>query len=56
MTPSVLVFLVEDEELIRQLLQEALSEGGYTVAMACTGKEAPALLNPGGSEVWCTGY
>ena len=50
MTPSVLVFLVEDEELIRQLLEEALSEGGFAVTMASTGKEAMTLLDREGAE------
>jgi DNA-binding response OmpR family regulator len=49
-TPSVLIFLVEDEELIRQLLEEALTEGGFAVTMASTGKEAMALLDREGAE------
>jgi len=49
-TPSVLVFLVEDEELIRQLLQEALSDGGFAVTMASTGKEAMTLLDQEGAQ------
>jgi CheY-like chemotaxis protein len=49
-TPSVLIFLIEDEELIRELLQEALNEGGFEVTMASTGKEAMAFLDREGAE------
>ncbi|WP_159014817.1 response regulator transcription factor [Acidisoma sp. S159] len=50
MAPSVLVFVVEDEELIRHLLEEALTDGGFAVVMAATGEEAMALLSSEGAK------
>jgi len=44
-TPAILVFVVEDEEPIRQLLDEALSDGGFAVTMAGNGEEAIAMLD-----------
>jgi DNA-binding response OmpR family regulator len=49
-TPSVLIFLVEDEEDIRQLLDDGLTDGGFAVTMASNGKEAIALLDQEGAE------
>jgi DNA-binding response OmpR family regulator len=50
-TPSpVLVLVVEDEELIRHVLEEALTDGGFAVAMATTGDEAMALLDAEGAN------
>jgi DNA-binding response OmpR family regulator len=49
-TSSVLVFIVEDEELIRHILEEALTEGGFSVAMATTGDEAISLLEAEGAD------
>ncbi len=45
MKSSVFVFVVEDEELIRHVLEEALTEGGFTVATAASGEEAVAMLD-----------
>ena len=42
MNPSVPVFFVEDDELIRQLLDEALRDGGFSITTANTGEEAMA--------------
>lgn len=49
MTSSILVFIVEDEELIRHLLQEALTDGGFVVAIATDGNEAMAMLDAEGA-------
>jgi DNA-binding response OmpR family regulator len=45
LTTAVLVLLVEDEEPIQVLVDEALSEGGFAVALATTGEEAMAMLD-----------
>jgi len=50
-TPSVLVFVVEDEDTILNVLEEALSDGGFDVAVARSGDEAMAMLEEDG-----TGY
>ncbi len=50
MTPSVLILIVEDEDLIRHVLEDALTEGGFSVAVAASGEEAMALLDTRGSE------
>jgi DNA-binding response OmpR family regulator len=47
-TSPVLVFVVEDEELILALLEDALTEGGFTVIMATEGETAMALLEAEG--------
>jgi DNA-binding response OmpR family regulator len=49
-TPPMLVFVVEDDELIRDLVEEALIDGGFAVARAITGDEAIALLNTDGAD------
>jgi CheY-like chemotaxis protein len=49
MTASVLVLVVEDDPLIRQILDEALTDGGYAVRVATTGEEAIALLDESGA-------
>ena len=50
MDTSVLVFLVEDDDLLRDLLQEALADGGFAIATALTGEEAMALLDKSGQS------
>lgn len=50
MTLSILVFLVEDENLIQELVEHALQEGGFLVAKANSGKEAIAMLETDGAE------
>ncbi len=50
MTTPILVYIVEDEEAIRQLLEDALTEGGFEVALAATGDEAIAMLDAKGAE------
>jgi len=44
-TPAILVFVVEDEEAIRHLLDEALTEAGFAVTMASDGEEAMTMLD-----------
>jgi DNA-binding response OmpR family regulator len=48
--PSALVSLVEDDELMRSLLQTELEAQGYEVAVASTGEDAMALLGIRGAE------
>lgn len=40
MTPAILVLLVEDEEAIRHLLEDALTEAGFELVMASDGNQA----------------
>jgi DNA-binding response OmpR family regulator len=47
---SVVVLVVEDEPVIRQVLEDAQTEGGFAVAMVGTGDEAMAILNADGAE------
>jgi DNA-binding response OmpR family regulator len=42
---SIPVLVVEDEHLIHALLTEALTEGGFAVAIAADGEEAMRMLN-----------
>ena len=44
MDPSILILLVEDEELIRMNLEEELAEAGFEVVVAANGVEAMAEL------------
>ncbi len=50
MAPSVVVFLVEDDEIVRGTLEEALTEGGFGVVVARTGEDAMAMLDAGGKN------
>ena len=50
MALSILVFLVEDEDLVQELVEHALQEGGFAVATANSGKEAIAMLEADGAE------
>jgi DNA-binding NtrC family response regulator len=50
LAPSVVVFLVEDDEIIRGSLKEALTEGGFGVVLAITGEEAMTMLEAGGEN------
>ncbi len=38
------VLVVEDDQLVQGLVEEALSEGGFQASMAATGEEAVTLL------------
>ena len=41
------VLVVEDDALIQQIIEEALTEGGFEPAIAASGEEAVTLLNGG---------
>lgn len=45
MTDPILILLVEDEDLIQTLLEDAMTEAGYTLVIAKTGTEALAELD-----------
>lgn len=44
-TSSILIFVVDDEPLIHDLLETALHEGGFEVTSASSGEEAIAILD-----------
>ena len=44
MDASILIFVVEDEHPIRDLLEDALKEGGFAVATAAEGAQAIQML------------
>ena len=44
MSGSPLVLVVEDDQAIQGIVEEALSEGGFEVAIAASGEEAATLL------------
>lgn len=48
MTQSVLVFVVEDDEIIRTSLEDALTDGGFNVVVAATGEVAMDMLKAEG--------
>jgi CheY-like chemotaxis protein len=48
--PPRLVLLVDDERLVRDVLQAALEEGGYEVVAADSGQAAMSLLDLRGGE------
>ena len=50
MNSSVIIFLVEDESSIQMVLEEALTEGGYSVVVARSGEEAIAMLDDQGAH------
>jgi DNA-binding response OmpR family regulator len=39
------ILVVEDDQLIQSLVEEALSDGGFTTAIVASGEEALTLLN-----------
>ncbi|MET4628076.1 CheY-like chemotaxis protein [Bradyrhizobium sp. I1.8.5] len=41
------VLVVEDDDLIQQMIEDALAEGGFEPAIAASGDEAVTLLNGG---------
>ncbi|MET4721817.1 DNA-binding response OmpR family regulator [Bradyrhizobium japonicum] len=45
MQAAIVVLVVEDDQLIQSLVEEALADGGFEVAIACTGEEAAELPN-----------
>jgi DNA-binding response OmpR family regulator len=44
LSESPLILVVEDDQAIQVILEDALSEGGFEVAIAASGEEAAALL------------
>ena len=44
MKPSILILVVDDEELVLQLVQDALEDAGFGTQAAMTGEEAVSLL------------
>lgn len=50
MVASLVIFVVEDEVIIQDLLKEALIESGFEVAMASRGEEAIAMLDAAETE------
>jgi DNA-binding NtrC family response regulator len=50
LAPSVVVFVVEDDEIIRESLEEALTEGGFSVVLAETGEAALTMLDAEGGN------
>src|SRR6195952_3242769 len=42
---SLVILVVDDEELIRMVVEDALANGGYEVVTASTGEDAIKLLN-----------
>ena len=49
--PSILLLLVEDEGLIIDVLEEALTEGGFEVAKAPNGTKALKKIDADGSKI-----
>lgn len=45
MNTSIVVLIVDDEEAIRLVLEEVLTEGGYAVRFASNAEEAMSLLD-----------
>jgi len=41
------VLVIEDDALIQQIIEDALTEGGFEPAIAASGEEAVTLLNGG---------
>lgn len=48
--PSVLVFVVEDQEDILHLIEEILTEGGFAVTVAREGEKAMTMLDAEGAR------
>jgi DNA-binding response OmpR family regulator len=49
-TVAILVFVVEDEPLIQDLLETPLRDGGYDVAKATCGEDAISMLEANSSS------
>lgn len=45
MQPTILLLLVEDDDAIRSMLNEALGDGGFEVATATNGADAIKILD-----------
>jgi DNA-binding response OmpR family regulator len=46
----VVVLVVEDDQLIRSMVEETLAEGGFEAALASSGEDAVALLDASGGK------
>jgi len=44
---KIMVLVVEDDQLIQAMVEEALSDGGFELAITASGEEAVALLGDG---------
>lgn len=49
--PPILVFLVEDEIFIQELVEATLEDGGFAVATANTGEAAITVLEVDGAKI-----
>src|SRR4051812_49317533 len=47
MTDLLVILVIEDDEAIQGLVEEALSDGGFEPAIAASGEEAVTLLTGG---------
>ena len=50
MSPEILIFVVEDEENIRVLLEHILEDAGFMVRVASSGEDALARLDDDGAD------
>jgi len=50
MDASILIFVVEDDKQIKDLLEDALKEGGFAVASAVEGADAIRMLEVEGAD------
>lgn len=50
MSDTIILLLVDDEALILHMVEDALTEAGYSVITAMSGSEAIALLDGGAHE------
>jgi CheY-like chemotaxis protein len=49
--PQVTILLVEDDEMLRRVLQQALAEAGHAVVTAANGREALELASTLGGQI-----
>lgn len=50
METSILIFLVEDDDSVRELLLEVLADGGFKAATANNGEDAIKMLDASGAD------
>jgi DNA-binding response OmpR family regulator len=50
MTSALLLLLVEDEALLRDMLEAGLSDGGFEIALAINGKQGLARLEANAAQ------
>ena len=51
MEEAIVILVVEDDELLQGVVEDALTEGGFEIALASSGEQAVELLN--GAEPVC---